>query len=686
MVLFYHIEEDSYVLMSLNTGKSFTLTTTAATTALLLSLTSLSAFAETPTVKSGMPITFEQNQGQAAPDVKFVARGKSGVLFLSPTEIDLRAPGKASQFRLKLRGSSAATSLLGTGERTGVANYFHGSDPSAWLTNIPSFSQVTYKNVYPKIDLIVYGNHRQFESDFVIARDADPSAISLQIDGKLNLRQDGSLAVESADGALQLHRPFVYQVASNGERQAVDCHYTISSKNEVAFALGKYDHSKELVIDPVIDVSTYFGGGVQDAILGIAGDSNSNVYVVGQTSSTNFPTTAGVKQTSKAGSAATTGSNSDPAYDCFVARFNFSGQLIYSTYLGGSGFDKCSSVGVNANGEAFVGGTTFSSDFPMKGAYQASLKGTQNGILFHLDATGSTLIFSTYLGGGGEFITSTAVDTNSNVYVAGVTNSPSYPTTTGAYQAGFLGTLITDNTTTPPTTYYNNSGFLSKLPADGSKLMYSTYLGAPSGDTTINGLGVDPTGSAYVGGETHSAGFPTTLGAFQRTLGTGAAANAFVTKFSTDGTSLVYSTFIGGTYYDSGQALAVDSLGNAYLGGFTQSTDFPTLNALQTSPEGARSAFALKLNTTGTALIYSTYLGGSNSVTYGAGKGYQQAFGVAVDFFGNAAFVGETTSTDFPVTSSAPQSTYRWRFLGRLCNRFFAHRFRDLLHLRGRQR
>ncbi len=619
-----------------------------AASVLLFPLASVSAFSAAPTLKSGMPITFEQNDGQAASDVKFIARGKSGMLFLSSNEIALRAPGKASTFRLKLRGSDANASLLGTGEHTGVANYFLGKDPSAWLTNIPSFSQVTYKNVYPNIDLVVYGTNRQFESDFVIARDADPSTISLEIDGKLNLRQDGSLVVESADGALQLHRPFVYQIASNGERQAVDCHYTISHQNKVSFALGQYDRSKSLVIDPLIDVSTYLGGGVEDAILGIAGDINANVYVVGQTTSPNFPTTPGSLQ-KPSSPPATAGIPNDPASDCFVAKFSFTGQLIYSTYLGGSALDKCSSVGVNANGEAFVGGTTFSSNFPTKNALYSSLTGAQNGFVAHLDPTGSKLIFSTYLGGGGEYLTATAVDTNSNVYVGGETNSPHYPTTTGAYQATFLGTLSTG-----AYPHYNNSGFLSKLSADGSKLIYSTYLGAATGDTTINGLAVDFTGSPYVGGETHSVAFPVTPGAYQTTLGSGALenANAFLTKFTTDGTGLVYSTFVGGAIYDSGTAVAVDSLGYAYLTGSTQSPNLPTVKAVQSSLQGTQSAFALKLNTTGSAPVYYTYLGGSNSSTQGAGQGFQIAFGVAVDFFGNAAFVGETTATNFPLASA----------------------------------
>jgi hypothetical protein len=587
------------------------------------SLLQANALAESAISPPTLPLTFEQNRGQAADSgVKFISRAASGILFLSDDEISLREPGKAAEFRLRVLGASAMASILGTGERSGSVNYLRGNQPSKWLTNIPSYTQVTYKNVYPHIDLVVYGNKGQFESDFIVARDTDPSAISLHVDGKVEVGQDGSLMLQSSDGAFQLHRPFVYQLTSNGQRLRVDCRYTIDASNQIGFSLGRYDHSKPLVIDPILSYSTYLGGSGDDSILGVHGDLLGNLYVAGQTTSLNFPT-AKPYQSKEAGNS-----------DCFVAKFDPTGQhLIYSTYLGGSGYDRCSGVAVNLLGEAFVGGWTYSADFPTSHPIQASLKGgvnTSNGFVAHLDCTGSKLIFSTYLGGGGEFLTDIALDIASNVYVAGVTNSLNFPVTAGAYQTVCKSSCLTD-------------GFLSKLSADGSRLMYSTYLGGSTYDS-IQGVAVDFGGSAYVTGETHSIDFPTKNAYQSKLAGT---ANAFITKFTPDGSGLLYSTYVGGSIFDSGRSIAVDLFGNAYVTGSTSSLNFPTVNAFQTqnksnSPIGVSSIFVLQLNNSGSALNYSTYIGGT---------GYDYPFHISVDLVGTASVVGETTSKDFPLKS-----------------------------------
>ncbi len=589
-----------------------------ATSIFIFSLGQVGAFAGASVSHPGMPIAFEQNQGQAPSNVKFISRGASGILLLSQSEIALRAAGKGLPLRLKLRGTTATSSaIVGSGERGGTVNYFYGSEPSGWLTGIPSYTQVTYKNVYPHMDLVVYGNNRQFESDFVLGHDADPSAIALQVNGKVAVRADGSLSIQSGGGAFTLHRPFVYQLASNGERVAIDCHYTVGNGNNIGFAVGNYDHAKALVIDPVLSYSTYLGGGGDDSILGVTGDLLGNVYVTGQTMSLNFPT-ANPEQPKAGGSSS-----------CFVAKLDPTGQhLIYATYLGGSSValpngDRCNSIAVNLAGEAFVGGTTYSTNFPTKNPIQGSLKGTQNGFVTHLDCTGSRLIFSTYLGGGGEFLTGVAVDLQSNVYATGLTNSVKFPTTKGAFQTACGGAC-------------QINAFLSKISASGC-LIYSTYLGGSSEDSA-NGVAVDLAGSAYVAGEAHSTDFPT-KNAYQPKIG-GTGSNAFVTKFSPDGSSLCYSTYVGGENFDSGRSIAVDLLGDAYVAGYTNSTKFPTVNAFQPKINGYESIFVFKLNTGGSALNYSTYLGGSQA---------QYAFGISVDLFGNAAVSGNTISPDFPV-------------------------------------
>ncbi len=592
----------------------------------LFSLTSLSALANTSITPPSMPIAFEQNQGQAPAGVKFISRGASGMLFLSPSEITLRAPGKAAPFRLKLQGATSTPSVVGTGERSGNVNYFNGSQSSAWLTNIPSYTQVTYRNVYPHIDLIVYGNNRQFESDFVVAQDANPATIAFQIEGKVELRQDGSLAAQSAGGAFQLHKPFVYQLASNGERVAVDCHYAIGAGNKISFALGRYDHSKSLVIDPVLTYSTYAGGNGNDLITGITADLAGNIYVTGQTSSTNIPLVQPI-QKSLAGS-----------YNCFVAKFDpFGLHLLYSTYLGGNGSDRCNGIAVNLLGEAFVGGTTSSTNFPTYNAYQSTLKvstGAQNGFVTHLNCFGSGLIFSTYLGGGGEALTGIALDLASNVYVVGETNSSGFPTTKGAFQTTY-GSC---------SQFYCENAFLSKLPANGSSLIYSTYLGGNNSDGA-HGVAVDLLGCAYVVGQANSTNFPTQNAIQPKLAGN---TNAFITKVSPTGSTLVYSTYIGGSNFDVAQGIALDLLGNAYVTGYTNSTNFPVVNAYQSQLSGTQDdIFVLKLNTAGSALDYSTYFGGS---------GFQQAFGISIDLFGNTSVVGETSSLNFPLKGQV-QST-----------------------------
>lgn len=591
----------------------------------------ISALASTPVAQRGMPITFEENQGQVDPSVKFLSRGVSGLLLLSPTEITLRAPGKSAQFKLTLQGSTDATAILGTGEPNGTINYLRGNQPSNWLTNIPSYTQVTYKNIYPQIDLVVYGNNREFESDFVIGHDADPSAISFKIDGKLDVRKDGSLAVQSAGGTFELHRPLVYQLDANGEHTRIECRYMVGRRNQISFALGPYDRSKSLVIDPILSYSTYVGGSKDDAILGITGDLVGNLYVTGSTTSLDFSNSHKL-QSSNAGNK-----------DCFVAKFDSTAQhLIYATYLGGANDDVCTGIAVNFSGDTFVAGKTYSTDFPTRNAIQGSFKvepknaeRTVDGFVSHLDCTGSKLVFSTYLGGGGEFIAGLDLDLLSNVYVAGVTNSQNYPVTPGAFQ-----TACANNC-------YNN-GFLSKITPDGSRLVYSTYLGGSTNYDSINGVAVDLTGSAFVTGEAHSSDFPTTTNAYQKTLN--GPSNAFVTKFSPNGSSLVYSTLIGGSSFDGATAIAVDLFGNSYVTGHTNSTNFPVLNAFQSQYKGTGDPnyFILKLNNRGSALNYSTYVGGSK---------YNYPFSISVDLLGTATVVGETGSPDFPVKSPL-QATY----------------------------
>jgi len=322
-----------------------------------------------------------------------------------------------------------------------------------------------------------------------------------------------------------------------------------------------------------------------------------------------------------------------------VTKLNPTGSgLVYSTYLGGSGDDNGTSIGVDAAGNAYVMGGTSSTNFPTTaGAFQRTFGGgISDAFVTKLNPAGSGLVYSTYLGGSGsEGGFGIAVDAGGNAYVTGHTGSTNFPTTTGAFQTSFGGGGF--------------DAFVTKLNSTGSALVYSTYLGS-SGTDNGNGIAVDAAGNAYVTGDTTSANFPTTTGAFQTTF-RGGFDDAFVTKLNSTGSALVYSTYLGGSSTDNGTSIAVDAVGNAYVTGGTFSTNFPTTTgAFQTTLSGLEDAFVTKLNPLGTGLVYSTYLGGSGS---------DVGDGITVDALPtpNAYVTGFTDSTNFPTTAGAFQTT-----------------------------
>ena len=637
----------------------------------------------------GMPLQFEANHGQVDAQVKFLSRGKGYTLFLTqtesvmvlrqreasaekdaltandPTAFTKQARIKQAVVRMKLNGANHAPTIDGMEQLPGIVNYFIGNDPEKWRTKIPTYAKVQYQDAYPGIALAYYGNQGKLEYDFIVAPGADPNQIKLAFEGASDIKvaDSGDLLLTTALGDVRLQKPVVYQLNDDGHKKLVAGSYVVHSESHsetrpritnpvIGIQVAAYDLAKPLVIDPTLVYSTYLGGGFDDGIVtgGLAGsdqmavavDNLGNAYVTGATHSTDFPTTAGAFDT-------TFDSNAD-IVSAFVTKLNPAGSaLIYSTFLGSKG--EGYGIAVDAAGDAYVTGNAGDTFPTTAGAFDTTFNGGgQDAFVTKLNSTGSALVYSTFLGGstfigfnhmeGGYGI---AVDTTGHAYVTGITISDDFPTTLGAFDT-------TKNANAPETNHWD--AFVTKLNPDGSALVYSTFLGG-NNDQSGRGIAVDSLGNAYVTGPTFSSDFPTTPGAFDTTLDGGG--DAFVTKLNPDGSALVYSTFLGGNsgmgFLDEiGHGIAIDSAGNAYVIGITRSSDFPTTpGAFATSPppSGPLYAFVTKLNPTGSALVYSTFLGGSGT----AGSG------IALDASNNAYVTGYAT-TDFPTTPGAFDTTF----------------------------
>jgi hypothetical protein len=584
-----------------------------------------------------LPLSFEENRGQTDRAVDFVARGPGYVLFLTPQEAvfslenDVAEKAGATVLRMKLLGArDGVTRAEGVGAAEGKANYFIGKDPKKWLTNVPTYHKARYRGVYPGIDLVYYGNQTQLEYDFVVEPGADPNVIRLQFAGAENveINSAGDLLLCVPGATLLQPRPAIYQEI-DGTRRPIEGGYVVSVDGEVSFALGQYDRTRPLVIDPVVTYASYLGGSGNDEGRDVAVDSAGNLYVCGDTTSTNFPTANPIQASFGGGTAG--------ARDGFVTKINSTGTaIVYSTYLGGNangaanGDDRCFGIAVDASGNAYVSGETHSQNFPTANAFQSNYGGgLSDAFVTKLNPAGSALIFSTYLGGDVfDAAAAVALDSARNVYVTGRTTSGNYPTV-NPIQASYSGGAGADV-------------FVTKINAAGTALVYSTYLGGNGGGgfETAFSIAIDSAGNACLTGQTSSTNFPT-ANAIQAIFGGGTPdGDAFATKINAAGSALVYSTYLGGTGNDIGGDIALDSSGNAYIGGSTFSANFPTANALRATISGPSDGFVTKLNANGTALVYSTYIGGS------AGDSVNE---LAVDSAGNVVIAGGTDSTDFPM-------------------------------------
>jgi hypothetical protein len=447
---------------------------------------------------AALPLAFEENQGQTDPQVKYLTRGHGYTLFLTANDAvfslhsrpaasglsaskspvsdlnnlpqrDKTQKDSSAVVRMNLVGGNSLATVEGGGPMAGTANYFLGNDPSKWRSGVSRYARVSYQNVYPGVNMAFHGAERELEFDFVLAPGANPAPIGFQFTGNQGIRTDhsGDLIISSAAGDVLLHRPVAYQ-EQDGARQPVDARFVLKPGNQVSFELGNYDRSRELVIDPSVSYaySTYLGGLATDNGIGIAFDGGGNAYVTGETQSTNFPGASNVL----------TGTQ-----DAFVTKIASDGSsLIYSTYVGGSGgvgtnpiIQSGNSIAVDASGDAFVAGGTTSSNFPASpGAFQTALKSAENAFVFELSPSGSTLTYSTYLGGtgaAGDVALGIALDSSGNAYIVGTTSSTDFPTSASPLQPYLSGA---------------NNGFVTKLNPGGkgtSDLVFSTYLGPGGG-------------------------------------------------------------------------------------------------------------------------------------------------------------------------------------------------------------
>jgi len=636
-----------------------------------------------------LPLSFAANTGQTDGRVRFLSRGDGYGIFLTNQDAVLAlskhacrlqsgsiAPRAESGANLEgckketavvgmrlTGGTNTSASPQGEGQLPGTANYFVGSDAAAWRAAVPTFAKVRYQAVYPGVDVVYYGNQRQLEYDFAVAPNADPSAIRLQFSGvaKLKLNADGDLVLTAKAGEISFQKPVVYQ-ERNGRRELIDGRFTLGRRHTVGFKLGNYDHSQPMIIDPVLVYSTYVGGSGTDGdgALALAVDSSGNAYITGQTDSSNFPLTSGAVQATDEATAST-------AYNAFVTKLNAAGTaVVYSTYLGGSGNTQGTGIAVDSSGDAYVTGHTFSTNFPTtSGAFQPASIANATGytaFVSKLNPAGTALTYSTYLGGGGngggtgESTYGIAVNSAGDAYVTGYTYSSNFPTTTGAYQ-----------TTNKATVSTASDAFVTELNSSGSGLVFSTYLGGSGqhdGGDIGYGLAVNSAGDVYVTGQAGSTDFPTTSGAYLTTNPASASDGtaAFIAEVNPTGAALVYSTYLGGSVGSAGAAIAVDGSGNAYVTGYSLDANFPvTSGAFQSTnlaaPIDSTTAFVTKINPTGTALVYSTLLGGSGISISTVNTNGDSADGIQVDAAGDAYVTGMAYSTNFPVTSNALQST-----------------------------
>jgi hypothetical protein len=590
---------------------------------------------------SGLPLVFEPNLGQGTAAAVFLARAprlavsveREAIVLSLPTQPVSKAgasqPESNVALRLELVGAARKSDIVALNPLAGRSNYFTGSDPAGWHTDVPQYERVKYVNLYPGIDLVLYGRGGTVEYDFLVSPGADPEAIKFRLKGadRVKIDEHGDLVAALGRGFITQRRPRVFAQRGPSSRE-VDGRYEVRD-GVFSFALGPHDQDERLVIDPVVVASTYLGGDRSETPLAIALDAQGNIYLTGRTDSSNFPIGNSYQ--------------GDQFYeDVFVTKLDASAsQIIYSTYLGSTAgpaespgwFEAGFGIAVDALGNAYIAGDTGECDFPTTpGAFQGACQPIRGSDVFvtKLSPAGNALVYSTYIhgsDGGTETPRAIAVDALGRAYVAGLTDVASFPVTGGSFQTTYAG---------------GSDGFVVVLNPTGTALVSSTFLGGHSSDYIL-AMTLDDQGNAYVTGETLSNDFPVRNA---RQAGSGGAQDAFVGRLSSSLAILEYSSYLGGSGSDAGTGIARDPAGNLVVSGYTSSPDFPRAHALQPTFGGEYDAFVTKLNPAGDTLVYSTYIGGRDY------EGLVEGVALAVDSAGNAYITGSTRSPDFPIKNA----------------------------------
>ncbi len=628
---------------------------------------------------AGVPGIFAAQPERSLPLFFFPDRDRtdSQVQFLAQTpDVSARFGADGAIFQsgqrrtgVRFAGANPGLSIEGQEPLQAKVNFFLGND--RWRRDVPSYAGIVYHRLYPGIDMRFRGTGGRLKSEFVVAPGADAQVIRLEYSEPVEIDAGGGLIA----GGLRESAPEIYQ-EQGAVRMRIGGRYKLMGSQTVGFEIGAYDQARVLVIDPTVSFSTYLGGSGLTSVNGVAVDSTGNLYVTGWTEALNFPTAGAVQAADQGG------------VDVIVAKLNSSGSaLLYATYIGGRSDDRGAAIAVDGLGQAYVTGSTASSNFPLVSSNRPSIGGSTTAFALKLNATGNALLYSGYLGGTTYDVgTAIAVASGGSAYICGDTQSANFPVQnplqafigggTDAFltQLNSAGAIVfstflggsgnehaggvavdavgdifiaggTSSANFPTVAALQNTlngtqnAFVTKISYTGT-IAFSTYLGGSgSPPQQANGIALDSAGNAYIAGVTVSSNFPVTTGAFQTAMG--GPQNAFVTKLTATGAP-VYSTYLGGASYDWGSGIAVSAAGNAYVAGYTASANFPQAGAVQTGFAGLYDGFVSELNAAGNGLVFSTFIGGSGSDAINA---------IALDASANIFVGGQTSSSDFPLAN-----------------------------------